>query len=180
MSLAASARELRRVLRATPFARRDGFRLRAIADGRCVLAVPFSPALERPGGIVSGQVLMAAADAAMWLAIMTRLGAHDGSVTSTMTTTFLRAARKEPVVCAARIVKLGRRLIYGVAECAGRDGQLFSHHVITYARPEEPGGTTQSRIQDSARGISGRARSRSSATLAAGARRRRPSTSARR
>jgi len=179
VSLAASAVELRRVLRATAFARRDRFRLRAVADGRCVLEVPFSPALERPGGIVSGQVLMAAA-AAMWLAIMTRLGAHDGSVTSSMTTTFLRAARKQTVVCAARVVKLGRRLIYGVAECADRDGRLVSHHVITYARPEAPLTLVQSRIQDSARGMAGRVRSRSSTSPPAGARRRRPSISARR
>ena len=177
MRLAATEGELRRVLHAAEFSRHYGFRLEAIGEGRSVIRAPFSRALERPGGMVSGPVFMAAADAAMWLAVMTRLGPRDRSVTSTLTTTFLRAAREEDVVCEARVLKLGRRLIYGVAECAGGDGQLFSHHVITYARAD---GAPQSRIQDSARGISGSARARSSPPPTAGARRRRPSTSARR
>jgi uncharacterized protein (TIGR00369 family) len=176
MSLAATEGELRRVLRAATFTRHYRFRLEAIGEGRCVIRAPFARALERPGGIVSGPVFMAAADAAMWLAVMTRLGPRDRSVTSTLTTTFLRAAREEDVVCEARVLKLGRRLIYGVAECAGATGQLLSHHVITYARAEAQ---PQSRIQDSARGMSGTTRPPSS-SAAAGARRSSPSTSARR
>src|SRR5439155_295932 len=101
-----------------------GFRLHSIADGQCTLEVPFQPLFERPGGIVSGQVFMAAADVAMWLAIMTRLGASDGSVTAGMTSAFLDAARHEPFRCTARIVKLGRRLVYGVAESVSGSGRL--------------------------------------------------------
>ena len=36
--------------------------------------------------------------------------------------------------CTARILKMGRRRIYGVAECHGKAGNLFSHHTITYVR----------------------------------------------
>jgi acyl-coenzyme A thioesterase PaaI-like protein len=77
---------------------------------------------------------MAAADVAMWLAIMTRLGATDGSVTAGMTSAFLGAARREPFRCTARIVKLGRRLVYGVAESVGAGGRLLAHHSLTYVR----------------------------------------------
>ncbi len=83
------------------------FGCHAIDEGQCTLEVPFQAAFERPGGIVSGQVFMAAADVAMWLAIMTRLGAHDDSVTAGMTSAFLGAARRESFRCTARIVKLG-------------------------------------------------------------------------
>ena len=44
-----------------PFTRAYGFRLHAIAPGQCTLDVPFQPLFERPGGIVGGQVFMAAA-----------------------------------------------------------------------------------------------------------------------
>src|SRR5262245_62634682 len=115
MDLAATEAELRRVLDEVAFTRVYGFRLHAIAPGQCTLDVPFQVGFERPGGIVSGQVFMAAADVAMWLAIMTRLGADDGSVTAGMTSAFLGAARREPFRCTARIVKLGSRLVYGVA-----------------------------------------------------------------
>ena len=134
MSLAASEAELRRILEDVAFTRAYGFRLHAIDDGQCTLEVPFQTHFERPGGIVSGQVFMAAADVAMWLAIMTRLGSSDGSVTAGMTSAFLGAARREPFRCTARIVKLGRRLVYGVAESVGAGGRLLAHHSLTYAR----------------------------------------------
>jgi acyl-coenzyme A thioesterase PaaI-like protein len=78
---------------------------------------------------------MAAADVAMWLAVVTRLGPHDMSVTGELHTAFLSAARREDFFCSARIVKLGRRLIYGVAECASGGGRLLAHHTVTYVRP---------------------------------------------
>ena len=132
--LAATEAELRRVLDEVAFTRAYGFRLHAIAPGQCTLDVPFQPLFERPGGIVGGQVFMAAADVAMWLAIKTRLGAADGSVTATMTSAFLDAARHEPFRCTARVVKLGRRLVYGVAESVSDEGRLLTNHSLTYAR----------------------------------------------
>lgn len=134
MALAVNDAELRRLLEEVAFTRAYGFRLHAIDDGQCTLEVPFQSHFERPGGIVSGQVFMAAADVAMWLAIMTRLGSSDGSVTASMTSAFLGAARREPFRCTARIVKLGRRLVYGVAESVGAGGRLLAHHSLTYAR----------------------------------------------
>lgn len=135
MALAVTEAELSALLRDVEFTRTYGFTLHAIGDGTCVLDVPFRKAFERPGGIVSGQVFMAAADVAMWLAIMTRLGRQDLSVTAELSTAFLGAAREEPFRCTARILRLGRRLIYGVAESAAGDGRLLAHHTITYIRP---------------------------------------------
>jgi len=31
-------------------------------------------------------------------------------------------------------MKVGRKLIYGVAECVREDGTLLSHHPVTYVR----------------------------------------------
>ena len=56
---------------------------------------------------VSGQVFMAAADVAMWLAIKTCLGLSDASVTSQMTTSFLAPAKKADFLCTATVLKLG-------------------------------------------------------------------------
>ena len=78
---------------------------------------------------------MGVADVAMWLAIITKLGPTDGSLTAEMKTNFLNAAREEDILCHARILKLGRRLVYGVAECTNREGKLLTHHTITYIRP---------------------------------------------
>lgn len=135
VSLAVTKNQIRQLLEDVAFTRQYGFRLHAVADGSCTLHVPFQETFERPGGVVSGQVFMAAADVAMWLATMTRLGITDISVTIEMTTAFLNGARNEDFHCTARILKMGKQLVYGVAECANAEGKLLTHHTITYARP---------------------------------------------
>src|SRR5881409_2327575 len=95
-----------------------------------------SPGSSGPAAWSAARRSMAAADVAMWLAILTRLGAGDGSVTASLNTAFLGAARKESFSCTARVLKLGRRLIHGVAECVTADGRLLTHHTVTYMRPE--------------------------------------------
>jgi uncharacterized protein (TIGR00369 family) len=134
--LACSEQELAWFLSGLSFTRSYGFTLHGAAEGRCSLDVPFREDFERPGGIVNGLVFIAAADVAMWLAIKTRLGLADPSVTAEMKTSFLRSARKEGFRCTATVLKLGRRLIYGVAECVDGGGSLLAHHTLTYIRAD--------------------------------------------
>ncbi len=129
-----SVRELNAVLERTPFLASYGFSVRSCSDGECVLSAAFAPAMERPGGIVSGMTLMGAADVAMWLAIMTKRGTDEHWVTSDMKTAFLRSGRKEDFVCTARVLKIGSRSAYGTAECTGAVSGLLAHHVLTYVR----------------------------------------------
>jgi uncharacterized protein (TIGR00369 family) len=135
MTLAATESELKQLLSRSMFVQHYGFELHSIGDGECVIRVPFREEFERPGGVVSGPVFMAAADLAMWFAIMTRLGIKDGSVTSELKTNFLSGVRRENFLCEAKILKLGRRLIYGTAASVMPDGRLLAHHTITYIRP---------------------------------------------
>jgi uncharacterized protein (TIGR00369 family) len=137
MNLACNPDELRQMLAGVAFVRNLGLTLESIADGECTIDVAFQEAFERPGGIVSGQVFMAAADVAMWLAIKTKLGVDDSSVTAEMKTNFLAAVRKEGFRCTAKILKLGRRLIYGTTECVDMRGGLLTHSTVTYIRNEK-------------------------------------------
>lgn len=126
--------DLNRVLANAPFLQTWGFRVESVAPGECTLRIPFSRTLERPDGIINGVALMGAADVAMWLAIMTLRGVAERWVTSDMKTAFLRSARDEDITCSARILKPGKRTIYGTAECHGADARQVAHHVLTYAR----------------------------------------------
>src|SRR6266853_3832034 len=137
MTLACNEKDLEQLLRDVAFTRIFGFVLHEIADGECSIDVPFQAAFERPGGIVSGQVFMAAADVAMWLAIKTRLGMADASVTAEMKTNFPGGAQREGFRCTAKVLKFGRHLIYGVAECVDSNGRLLTHHTLTYIRVEQ-------------------------------------------
>jgi uncharacterized protein (TIGR00369 family) len=136
MQLACSADELKHLLNDVAFTRNLGIVLHEIADGECSIDVAFQEEFERPGGMVSGQVFMAAADVAMWLAIKTKLGLADASVTAEMKTNFLAGARKSGFRCTAKVLKVGRRLVFGVAECVDANGQLLTHHTVTYMRAE--------------------------------------------
>ncbi len=126
-----TADELDHLLASHEFTRRYGFRVLAASDGSCEMLVPYLPDHDRPGGIVSGQVYMHAADVAFWLAVKTRLGVAGEYVTSNMTTAFLGSARGHEFTCHARVIKAGRRLIYGEAQCrAGH--KALTHHTLTY------------------------------------------------
>ncbi len=126
--------DLQRLLDRARFLRPWGFRVVSLGDGECTLRLPHRRALERPGRIINGPALIAAADCAMWLAIKARLGLEHDALTSELNTAFLSPANGKSVYCTARILKFGRRRIYGVAECHNRGGRLYSHHTLTYAR----------------------------------------------
>ena len=124
-------KDLQKLLDKSRFVRHYGFRVVKATAELCTIELPHRPLLERPGGIINGPALMAAADCAMWLAIKVRIGIDKDALTSELNTAFLNAA-KGHVYCTARIVKFGRRAIFGTAECHAKNGQVFSHHTVTY------------------------------------------------
>jgi uncharacterized protein (TIGR00369 family) len=111
-----------------------GFRVVQADEGWTRLHVPARASHLRPGEIVAGYVLVAAADVAVWLAIKTLLGVDDRSVTIDLHTSFLAAAASD-FNCDARIVHCGRRIVTGVATSsdAARD---LAVHTVAYARRE--------------------------------------------
>jgi len=129
-----NAPELEVLLRRHTFSRRLGMKVIELGDGTCTVRVPFRRAFERPGGIVSGDVYMAAADITFWLAIKTFAGLEDSSVTTQLNTAFLSAARREPFLCRASVLRRGRRILYGVAECVAGE-RILTHHTLSYMRP---------------------------------------------
>lgn len=131
---AVTEEELKQALLQASFARIYNFNLHSFGSGECTITIPFQEHLERPGGLVAGPVFMTAADVAMWLAIMTVLGKCPMTVTIELNTAFLNAAKREDIKCAARILKMGKSLIYGVAECSNMENKQLTHHTITYIR----------------------------------------------
>ena len=135
-NLVVTVEDLNGILTEAPFLKSYGFTVKTCAPGECTVLVPFMQSLERPGGLVSGMMLMGVADVAMWLAIMTLRGTAERWVTSDMKTAFLRGAREEDILCTARVLKPGKRSMYGTAECHGASSGLVAHHVLTYSKVE--------------------------------------------
>ena len=68
----------------------------------------------RPGGTVSGPVLMAVADVALYVAILAEIGIVPLTVTTSLTINFLRKpSGTAAVIGACKLLKLGRSLAVG-------------------------------------------------------------------
>ena len=131
-----SVEELNAMVRSAPFLQHYGFHVTAAGKGTCTVHFACDKSWLRPDGIVSGPVFMAAADVAMWAAIITELGrTAAAAVTVEMKTNFVSAAKNEDLWCTATVRKIGGRVIFGTAECVARDGRLLAHHSLTYLRP---------------------------------------------
>lgn len=126
--------ELQAKLDAMEFVRFYGLQIESLEPNRCITRIRYERKLERPGGLVAGPTFMMMADVTFWLALVGELGVETPLVTANLQSAFLNACREEDIICEARVLKFGRRLIYGTAECRGPHGHLFTHHAVTYAR----------------------------------------------
>jgi uncharacterized protein (TIGR00369 family) len=108
------------------------------ADGQtCRLRQRFGDRMLRPGGTVSGPTLMALADFAMYVVILSAIGPVALAVTTNLTINFLRkGAPGQDLLAAARILKLGKRLAVGeVNLLSGTSPDPIAHVTATYSIP---------------------------------------------
>lgn len=94
---------------------------------------------SRPGGTVSGPSIMALADCAAWLAIMSRIGPVVLAVTTSLHIDFLRRPHLSDLICDAEILKLGSRLgIVHVRVHNEQMSELVASAQVTYSIPPRP------------------------------------------
>jgi uncharacterized protein (TIGR00369 family) len=97
----------------------------------------------RPGGTVSGPVLMATADLALYVAILARIGIVPLTVTTNLNINFLRRpAADRDIIAVCTLLKVGKTLAVGeVSLFSEADPEPVAHAVGTYAIPK-PGTTS--------------------------------------
>ncbi|WDD95724.1 PaaI family thioesterase [Burkholderia sp. FERM BP-3421] len=105
----------------------------AVSEESVTLRLPFSGELRHSGGVICGQVFMAAADTAMVVAISAALGEFRPMTTVSLNTHFMRAVRKGDVLITARVLRMGRNLVFGEVELFDEDGKMAVHATTTYA-----------------------------------------------
>lgn len=116
-----------------PWVRALGLTPVSTTDDSATLRLPFSGELRHSGGVICGQVFMAAADTAMVVAISTALGEFRPMTTVSLNISFMRAVRKGDVLVTARVLRMGRNLVFGEVELFDEDGQMAVHATTTYA-----------------------------------------------
>jgi uncharacterized protein (TIGR00369 family) len=139
MDLKLSAEQLTQLLNAA-FPSREGdtpILVEEVAPGRARIRMRYRDWMQRPGRVLSGPTLMAAADTAMYVVVMAHVGPALMAVTADMNLRFINKGALGDVIAEAGILKLGRRLV--AMECrvwsdAARQ-QLVMHATGSYARP---------------------------------------------
>lgn len=114
----------------------DSVRMRAAYDERFL----------RPGGTLSGPIMMGLADAAMYALVLSRIGPVELAVTTQLSINFLRKPAPGDLLAEARMLKLGKRLAVGEvsmwSEAEGPD-EIVAHVTATYSIPPPVAGETR-------------------------------------
>jgi len=109
----------------------------AVGDGTSTVSHEITVNELRPGGTVSGPVLMSVADVALYVAILGKLGIIPLAATTSLTINFLRrTAADHAIVGICNLLKVGRSLVVGdVALYSRGQDEIVAHAVGTYSIP---------------------------------------------
>ena len=127
-----------------PFAEIMGLRLQSIDDDGVWMRAEYSDKFLRPGGTISGPVMMGLADAAIYALVMSRIGAVELAVTTSLNINFLRKPAPGDIVARATPLKFGKRLVVGeVAMYSATESavdysgyvDMVAHATATYSIP---------------------------------------------
>ena len=117
-----------------PWVQALGLVVESFEPGAVTLRLPHNPALSRIGGMVCGQALMAAADTAMVLAIVTQLGNQRPMTTVQLNTSFLKPLANQDALVTARVIRAGKNLVFGEIDIvAAEDDKSVCRASTTYA-----------------------------------------------
>ena len=109
----------------------------AVGDGTSIVSHEITVHELRPGGTVSGPVLMSVADIALYVAILGKLGIIPLAVTTSFTINFLRRpAADRAILGICNLMKVGHSLVVGdVALYSRGQDEIVAHAVGTYSIP---------------------------------------------
>ncbi len=119
----------------SPWVRDLGLKVQRARPGEVEVVLPVTPRLVHVGGVLCGQSILAAADTAMVVAIMSRLGAFKPMTTVQLQTSFIRPVSPEcaEVRLTARVLRQGRNLVFGEVHFWAPTETLAAHATTTYA-----------------------------------------------
>lgn len=111
----------------------------SVGNGQAVVSHPIGEDELRPGGTVSGPVLMKLADVALYVAILGEIGIVPLAVTTNLNVSFLRKPSAHAnIIAKCQLIKVGRTLAVGdVLIYSEGDDKPVAHAVGTYALPAD-------------------------------------------
>ena len=124
------------VRQSLPFAQSMGAVVVDLDPEHAVLRMPYRDDFLRPGGTISGPLLMGLADLAMYAVVLASIGRVELAVTTSLTINFLRKPAPADIIAEARLLKRGKRLAVGEVELfSAGDCEMVAHVTATYSIP---------------------------------------------
>ncbi len=115
-------------------------RIEEVTDDSVIVSYAVTESHGRPGGTLSGPVMMSLADTSAWVAIMSQIGPVVLAGTTSLHIDFLRRPQLTDLMARTRTLKLGRRLAVVDVDLYSRgETELVAKAQVTYSIP--PGTT---------------------------------------
>jgi uncharacterized protein (TIGR00369 family) len=108
-----------------------------VGPGRVKVVAAYRDGMLRPGGVISGPMLMSLADTGAYALILAHIGDQLMAVTSSLTMNFLRGAAPGDIHAEAEMLRLGRRnAVCDVRLWTESRERLAAHALVTYSLPQ--------------------------------------------
>jgi uncharacterized protein (TIGR00369 family) len=112
--------------------------VRHTSHDSATLSMPPDANINRTGGIVCGQALMALADTAMVIALCATVGEFRGYPTVDVHSTFIKASSNADIIAVATVLRMGKTMAFAEARIYGEVAErpLIANMVGSYVVPQ--------------------------------------------
>jgi len=122
------------VVKTTPYLKLLGIELVEITEEKAVLSLEMQEKLRQPYGLLHGGATASLIDTAMAFAVIAVLGTEDKETTVDLTVQYLRPHTEGKIVCTAKVLRAGKRLLFLSAEVVNEQGKLTATALSTYTK----------------------------------------------
>ncbi len=117
-----------------PYVQLLGMELVDISFGEARLRLKMRDDLRQPYGVLHGGATASLIDTATAFAVISCLPEEERATTVDLTVHYLRPVSAGEIVCAAKVVRAGRRILTVSAEVFNEEGKLIATALSTYTK----------------------------------------------
>ena len=116
----------------------SGLSIEEAQHGSARVRQAYRETFTRPGGTISGPTMMALADFAMYVAVLASIGRVPLAVTTNLNINFLRKPAPAALIAEARLLRVGKRLVFGEVTIYSEGEEAPVAHVTSsYSIPND-------------------------------------------
>lgn len=123
-----------RVFQDVPYNKLLGMELLEMRVGEAVLRLKVRDELRQPHGLLHGGATASLIDTAMAFAVVSMLGEGEKASTVDLTVHYLRPVTDGEIICTAKVLRGGKKILTVSAEASNADGKMIATAISTYSK----------------------------------------------